>query len=532
MQKHRIELTGLLSLLLMVSGLSAARADDDFNAGPVTWSRDVAPIVMKHCAECHRPGESAPMSLLKYEDARPWAKAIRTAVASREMPPWDADPEVGHWANDISLSDTQIATIVRWVDQGAREGDAADLPATPEFVSGWKFGEPDYVVELDEVHVPADGPNLFPTLEAVIRLPEDRWIRAAEVRPGNGDVLHHLVAFVANGPLGGAGVGNTIAGWAVGMPPVQYPEGMGRKVSRLTKLLVNMHYQPSGVAATDRTRIGLYFGEGELKKEMASSFAGDLTFRIPPNDPAYPITGTHTFREDVYLTTLTPHMHLRGQNIEYTAIYPDGTEELLLRVPKYDFNWQWRYILAEPKLMPEGTRLDVRAIYNNSAENPFNPDPNAWVTFGEETGDEMLVAAFEYYVAEGVSPKRFSMDERIDMVLADRNSPDAYRVKLDLGVLTLPTILELPRDGREGTWVFALGEQTIPITLEPLEWDGTRFTARMDLFGGGILGVIGELREDGTVEGTFDATALETEAGPTSMFKPRGFSGVKAAAGT
>ncbi len=529
-----MKLNRVLLAALLISGMAATHPPsifaDDYSGGAITYAEDVAPILLSRCAECHRPGESAPMSLLSYEDTRPWAKAIRQVVSSREMPPWDADASIGKWANDISLTDEEISTLVGWVDQGAKLGNTASLPAVPDFPSGWKLGEPDYIVELDEVTVPADGPNRFPTLEALIRLPEDRWIRSAEVRPGNGDVLHHLVAFVASGPLEGAGVGNTLAGWAVGMPPVQYPEGMGRRVARTTKLLVNMHYQPNGVATTDKTRIGLYFGEGELKKEIGSGFVGDLTFRIPPNTPAYPIDGEQVFREDVYLTTLTPHMHLRGKNIEYVVEYPDGETAVLLRVPNYDFNWQWRYIFAEPLLLPEGTKLKVHAIYDNSTGNPFNPDPNAWVTFGEETSDEMLVAAFEYYPVEGVSPRRIGMDERIELVLADRQSPDAYRVKLDLGVLTLPTILELPGDG-PATWVFALGEQTIPIPLENLEWNGTRFTAEMDLFTGGRLGIIGEVGTDGTVKGSFDASALELEGGPTSMFKPKGFDGFRATPG-
>lgn len=520
-----------LGIAGLLAAASSAVADDDFASGSrPTYAKDVAPILLSHCIECHRPGEAAPMSLMSFEEVRPWAKSIRAAVENRQMPPWDADPSVGRFSNDISLSPEQIATITAWVDSGAAPGDLATAPAAPSFATGWKLGEPDYIIELDEVAVPADGPNRFPTIEAVVRLPEDRWIRAAEVRPGNPDVLHHLVAFVAGGPLSAPGVGNTLAGWAVGMPPIQYPEGMGRRVARITKLLVNMHYQPSGVATTDKTRIGLYFGQGELKKEIASSFAGDLTFRIPPHEAAYPINGSYTFRQDAWLTTLTPHMHLRGKSAVYTAAFPDGRREELLRVPNYDFNWQWRYILEKPLFMPEGTKLEVAAIYDNSPANPFNPNPDAWVTFGEETDDEMLVAAFEFYPDEGVNPRRFTIDERIDALLAERNSPDAYRVQLDLGLILLPTVLILPPQG-DGTWLFALGEQTIPMTLTPVTWEGRRFRTQMDLFGGGVIGVEGEVGEDGTILGKLDATALQAAGGPTSMFKPEGFSGVKASAG-
>lgn len=513
----------------LVSAVHGVRADDFPASQAPTYARDVAPVLLKNCAECHRPGESAPMSLLSYEETRPWVKAIRKAVVSREMPPWDADPSVGTFKNDISLTSEEIETIERWAAAGAPFGEEADLPEVPQFTSGWKLGEPDYVIELDEVSIPADGPNLFPNIESVIRLPEDRWIRAAEVRPGNPDVLHHLVAFVVNNPMGSTGLGQSLTGWAVGMPPVQYSEGMGRKVGRYTKLMVNMHYYPNGMATTDRTKIGLYFGAGELKKEVGSSFAGNITLRIPPHAAEHQETGEYFFRQDSYLSTLTPHMHLRGKTIKYTAVFPDGSERMLLNVPKYDFNWQWRYILDEPLLMPKGSVLKVAAVYDNSTANPHNPDPDAWVTFGEETGDEMLVGAFEYYPVEGVSPERISLDQRVDELLARVDSPDAYRVKLDLGIMQVPTILILGRGAPSGEWIVSLGEQAIPIPLQSVAWEGNRFSSSMSLFGGGAVLVRGVMGEDGTVQGDFDDSALQSAGGPTSMFDLKGFEGHRAA---
>lgn len=529
--REKLKTIATLSALacLVVPGAPAAHADDDYAATSApTYAKDVAPILFENCAGCHRPGESVPMSLTSYEDTRPWAKAIRKAVVAREMPPWDADPAVGKFKNDISLTQEEIETIDRWVSMGAPLGDAAEIPELPQFPHGWKLGEPDYIIELDEVSIPAEGPNLFPNIEAVIRLPEDRWIRAAEVRPGNPDVLHHLVAFDVSNPMGSAGLGQSLAGWAVGMPPVEYPEGMGRKVGRYTKLNVNMHYYPSGIATTDKTRIGLYFGEGELKKEVGTSMAGNLSLKIPPGESAHPEKGEYYFRQDSYLRTLTPHMHVRGKSMRYTAVFPDGTDRQLLHVPDYDFNWQWRYILEEPLFMPKGAVLRVDAIYDNSADNPNNPDPTAWVTFGEETDDEMLVGAFEYYAAEGISPERVSIDQRVDEILARVDSEDAFRVKLDLGIMKMPTVLLLKQGAESGQWIVSLGEQTVPIPLESVSWDGSRFNTAMSLFGGSEVLISGEITEDGLIRGDFDATALIAEGGPTSMFDLKGFEGHKA----
>ena len=258
-------------------------------APDVTFTKDVAPLLYAKCVTCHRPGEVAPMALLTYEDVRPWAREIREKVVLRQMPPWFADPRHGAFANDPSLTADQIATIVKWVDAGAPRGDASDMPKPPQFTEGWQLGEPDLIIELPEVEIPATGPDYFPTPTIPLNISEDHWIRAVEIRPGNRQVAHHSVLFsTPSGPLTGAnGLLNVLAVWAVGTPPTVYPEGMGRWLRKGQTLRTNLHYHPNGTPHVDRTRVGFYFGKGELKKEVVAALAGTFNLSIPPREPNY-----------------------------------------------------------------------------------------------------------------------------------------------------------------------------------------------------------------------------------------------------
>lgn len=527
----------LLAALLAAASFTAGsvRADDDFDqsAGTPTFTEDIAPIFNKNCVSCHRPGEGSPMMLTSYAEARPWAKSIRKAVQERVMPPWDADPVHGKWINDISLTEKQIATISKWVDGGAPEGDPAKLPVLPNFTEGWQLGEPDYIIDLDEVAVPAAGPDIFPNLSAKIDIPKDRWVRAVEVRPGNKNVLHHVVVFMTNIMKGGGFVPDFLVVWAVGTPPAAYPEGIGREVSKGSQVIVNMHYHPNGTAQTDKTKIGLYFGEGEMKKVLTGQFAGNVNFAIPPRDSNHVITSSYTIDEDIDVISFFPHMHQRGKSMKYTATYPDGKSEVLLNVPKYDFNWQWFYYPDKPVRLPVGTRIDLEAHYDNSASNPNNPDPDAELTFGEGSNDEMMFGAYEFVAVNGREPRPLDLNKKVADILAAVPPEQAFKVTLSLGFLTVPTAFVLPKEG-EGVWHFPLGRQLMEIPIKNIAWKGETFAAEVNFLGQKGGKINGTVDASGALKGQFDLKNMQMDDLPlvggdqsqaTSMFRLAGFEG-------
>ncbi|HMB79869.1 MAG TPA: hypothetical protein VKI43_07370, partial [Vicinamibacterales bacterium] len=491
-------------------------------APDATFTRDVAPILHAKCAACHRAGEVAPMALLTYQDARPWARAIKDKVVSRQMPPWFADPNVGSFANDPSLTAAEIATITKWVDGGAPQGDLKDMPKMPQFVEGWQLGEPDLVVELPEIQIPATGGDYFPTPNLTLPLTEDRWIRAVEIRPSNREVTHHSVIFSADvgaamrmgaSAINPSGVFDVLAVWAVGTPATVYPEGTGRWVRKGQTLRTNLHYHPNGKAQTDRTRIGLYFGKGELKKEVAASLAGNINFTIPPQARDYEMRAAYVADQDINIVSFFPHMHLRGTDMTMTATYPDGRTAPLLHVPAYDFNWQLFYYPKTTVRLPKGTRIDLVAHYDNSSANKHNPDPNRAVTFGEASTNEMMFGMFEFTAADGVSPKPSSSRARIQLLrssfadsayVVDLATP-GQRTLLGGAVVTedrtIPSVLHIPRSG-EGSWyVPTLGMITVA-PIKDIQWTGNnyQFTASLRIGTGPAPFLVkGSVQEDGSI---------------------------------
>jgi len=388
------------------------------SAEPVVFSSDVAPILMRHCVGCHRPGEIAPMSLLTYREARPWARSIQRAVASRQMPPWFANPEHGKWANDARLSQEEIDTIVAWVEGGAKRGDRSQMPEPPVFATGWQLGEPDYVIDLPAVTVPAEGPDVFRNPIVRIDLPERRWVRAVEFRPGDREVSHHQGAFMVDlaglmatgggdtsalviapgavSPVDEQGHFNALGLWAPGIAPIVFPEGTGRWVEPGMMLILNQHFHPNGKSErVDKTRIGLFFGEGEPEAEVLAILAGPMDLEIPAGAPNHRIDFRYELKTDSRIVSYLPHMHLRGKQMSFTAVHPDGRREILLDVPEFDFNWQTFYYPEEPKLLPRGTVIEVLAHFDNSADNPANPDPNQDVGWGLDATDEMMFGVIE-----------------------------------------------------------------------------------------------------------------------------------------
>lgn len=493
------------------------------NANP-TFNKDVAPIFHAKCAECHRPGEIAPMSLLTYEEARPWAKSIAKNVAAGEMPPWKVNPNHGTFSNDISLSQDEIDTIVDWVNAGAVRGKPSDMPKLPDYTEGWRLGEPDYIIDLDAIDVPAEGPDFFPNIDVNVDLPEDKWIRAVEVRPGNRQVLHHVVAFLGDGASTPTAIPDFLAVWAVGTSPAVYPEGTGRKVKKNASLRMNMHYHTYGEAATDQTRIGLYFSDEEPAKAINGQFAGTVNFRIPANEADYQVDARYVVDEDVQLISFFPHMHTRGKSMKYTATYPDGTSEILLDVPEYDFNWQWFYYPEEPVTLPEGTVVDIEAHYDNSPANPNNPDPTRDVVFGEDTHSEMMFGAFEYIPVEGQNPKPVNITQKLNRVLGTYQADSAFVIDVDLGTLKLKSGFVIPTQG-DGVWYLPFGRQLFELPLSNIQWTGNTFTSNITLLGVEGITMTGTLTGDGKIDGTFDLSNFDSSGLPGGGINPQGFSG-------
>jgi hypothetical protein len=498
----------------------------------VTFARDVAPILYGKCVTCHRKGEVAPMSLLTYEDARPWARAIKEKVVQRQMPPWFADPKYGTFTNDPSLSAKEIETISKWVDAGAPQGDAKDMPKPPQFTEGWQLGEPDLIVELPEVRIPATGPDYFPTPSIPLNITEDRWIRAVEIRPSNREVTHHSVIFstAVGAGMGSSGFFDVLAVWAVGTPPIVYPEGMGRWVRKGQTLRTNLHYHPNGKPQVDRTRVGLYFGKGEMKKEVVAALAGTFTLSIPPQDPNYELRSTYIVDQDINLVSLFPHMHLRGKDMKLTATYPGGRQETLLNVPAYSFDWQLFYYPKNQMRLPKGTRIDLVAHYDNSAANKRNPDPTQTVTFGEGSTSEMMFGMFEFTAVDGVSPKPPNNQARMEALLASFPKGTAYQIDLpQLGQL-LSLVLYLPQSGEAEWYISTLGFINVS-PIKDLVWNGKSFQFSTTLGLGGLgggrggaglgpLSVKGTKQDDGSLHGFVNlslgrgATSAEFQAKP------------------
>ena len=513
-----------LALTTTADGLNTVGAAEN----DVTFTRDIAPILYENCVSCHRPGELAPMALRTYDEVRPWARGIKDKVITRAMPPWFADPAHGVFKNDTRLSDVEIGTISAWVDAGAPKGDIADLPPLPTATEGWQLGEPNHIVTLPTVTIPAEGDDYYPDLSFTLDIPVKRWIRAIEVMPSNRKATHHSVIFTSNSVSQAgteSGFFDVLAVWSVGTNPHKFPEGMGRWVYPDQQWTINAHYHPTGTVETDSTKIGLYFGEGKIQKEIMAALAGTTTFEIPPHATNHQLRSSYIIDQDISVISYFPHMHVRGLDMTLIANYPNGERETLISVPKYDFDWQLFYYPAPYVSLPAGTRLDITAHYDNSAANTNNPNPDVPVRFGLQTTDEMMFNVFEFIADEGVSPTPASDETRRDALLASLPDDSAYRVNLTLGRRALPTTLHLPRSG-EGTWYIPMRGNLLVIPAENVMWDGDSYRFDMQMRLGQISGrflVSGEVDTDGVIQGMFEA-----QGGGFSMFSA--FEGTRAGA--
>jgi peroxiredoxin/mono/diheme cytochrome c family protein len=395
-----------------VAGCLIARAREPKADGAVTYTKHVSRILQKNCQECHRPGQIGPMSLLSYDDAVSWADMIREVVSEGRMPPWYADPKHGKWANDRRLAKAERDALLAWLDGGTPRGDAKDAPPPREFPEGWVIGKPDVVLKLPApITVPAEAPKggvPYRYLSVPTNFTEDKWVERAEARPGAPEVVHHILVFIV--PPGQRfrpeHPGAVLVGMAPGEMPLLLKPGQAKKVPAGARLIFQMHYTPNGKEQRDQSSIGLIFAKKPPRHRVLTNPIHDPWFmgrwkRIPAGAENHRMECGHTFKQDVRVLDFMPHMHLRGKDFLYEAVFPDGRREVLLSVPRYNFNWQGLYRAAEPIRLPKGTRLRCVAHFDNSAKNPHNPDPKKSVTWGDQTWEEMMVGWIDYYVDDG-----------------------------------------------------------------------------------------------------------------------------------
>ena len=376
------------------SGCAIERPAKPHNRGEVTFSKHIAPLLQKRCQECHRPGEIGPFSLLSYTDAKMRTRRIREAVLEQRMPPWHADPRFGKFLNDRRMTEEERGLLLTWIDHGAPKGDDADLPEPARFVTGWKIGQPDKVYTMTkEFTVPASGVLDYQRFLVDPELKADAWIQAAECRPGNRAVVHHILVYIlAPGkvsPYEADGTAHTLAGWAPGDMPFIYPPGTARRIQAGSKLLFEVHYTPNGTEQTDRSSVGVIFAKEPPQYATDTNILANMGLRIPPGAPRHKGQMTYVFPQDALVLSFMPHLHVRGTSARYDVTYPDGKTETLLSVPDYDFNWQSVYRFEKPIRIPKGSKLTWSATWDNSADNPRNPDPTKEVRWGLQTWDEM-----------------------------------------------------------------------------------------------------------------------------------------------
>ena len=387
-------------------GCQIGRAREPDPTAAVTWAGGAgerpgaAAVIYQNCAPCHRPGEAAPFALLDYDEAAGWGPMLAEVVSEGRMPPWHADPAHGTFSNDARLSLEEKRTLLDWVKAGCPEGDPADAPPAPTFVDGWRIGEPDLVIPMADrpAAVPAEGVVNYRYFRVDPGFTEDKYVVAAEPRPGNAAVVHHIIVRVLPpGVRRKVDPGDALIGYAPGLPPMQLKPGQAFKIAAGSQLLFEMHYTANGRPAEDLSRVGMKFVDpaefgGEKNLTLVRSEAVMThKFAIPPGAKRYEVTAGRRAPADFTLLALTPHMHFRGASFKYELTTPGGETRTLLDVPEYDFNWQHRYDLAEPLKIKKGSRITCTATFDNSASNPSNPDPTATVRWGDQSWEEMMI---------------------------------------------------------------------------------------------------------------------------------------------
>jgi hypothetical protein len=420
---NRLQASGIVIGCIMF--LQVCPAHTQVIPSTPTFYRDVLPILEKHCQNCHRPGEMA-FPLTTFADAAPRAHRIRESVVTKKMPPWFADPAVGHFANDPSLSDREIKILTGWADSGARPGDLHDAKAPKKWPAGWNIPQPDIVLEMPKVVSLAAKGDIDYTYEIIpTHFQEDRWVQMAEFHSSSGEHVHHAVVYIRppdskwlrGAPIGVPFTANSLSReqdrqdaestdsdmllvYGPGSAPESYGPGLAKLIPAGSDLVIQMHYMAMGHAARDRSGIGLIFAKQPPKQQVVTLQLANDHFIIPPRDSDARVEARGILPSDTMLLGFFPHMHWRGKRFEYNIIHPGGRVEPLLKV-RWDFQWQLSYQLAEPRLLKAGTVLQAVGWYDNSSQNPHNPDPNEEVRWGEQTYEEMMVGFFDVALSPG-----------------------------------------------------------------------------------------------------------------------------------
>ena len=388
-------------------------------SAPPTFSKDVAPILQKNCQTCHRTGEGGPFSLITYDDAKLMASSIKRVVSQKIMPPWYADPKFGHFANDRSLSEKEIATLVAWANAEAPEGDKKDLPPPINWLEGWNIPKPDVIFQLPKpFQIPASGTIEYQYVIIPTGFTEDKWVQMAEARPTNRPMVHHIIAYVREPGSSyfkeqkpgeffvappskedekadtSALPSDFLVGYAPGQPAEILQPGQAKLIKAGSDIVMEVHYMANGMATTDQARVGLVFAKTPPRQRVLTLSAVNGKFKIPPGDPNYRVDASFEVATELTLASVHPHMHTRGKDFEYRIVYPNGETQTILRVPHYNWKWQLWYNLAEPMVLPKGTKIECTAHFDNSANNPENPDPTKTVIWGQQSWDEMMVGFF------------------------------------------------------------------------------------------------------------------------------------------
>jgi hypothetical protein len=446
--------------LFAAPALRSGSASSGAPGKEITFSKDIAPIFHKNCAECHRPGEAAPFSTLTYKEVRPWARSIKEKVTKREMPPWHADPHVGTWSNDRRISQAEIDAIVAWVDQGAKEGDPKLAPPLPTFSNGWAIGLPDLTFQMpEEFSLKPGTPDEIRYFEVDPNLKEDLYVQKAEARPRNREIVHHIIVFVRppqpqrpdaqqispeerkkrreaseresifreadfltrvkdDAPVfddgcglqsGGSGSKRDgsgdqsdnsalLAGYAPGMNQAMWPLGTVKKIPAGSKLIFQIHYSTflNPKGALNDRSSVGLVLAKNTDRELKTAGIANHYFKIPAGVENHTATACWKAKEDLHIVTFMPHLHMRGKSMKFEALYPDGRKETLCDVPEYDFNWQIVYYAKNPVAIPKGTRIIVTTVWDNSKKNKYNPDPTKDVRWGDPTYEEMTIGWIDY----------------------------------------------------------------------------------------------------------------------------------------
>lgn len=380
--------------------------EDKTSFASISYEKEVAPLLVEKCMKCHVSGGIAPWAMKDYETIFGWSNMMREVLRTKRMPPWQADPHYGLWEQDLSLSKEELQTLVHWIDAGAKKDGTTDPLAEYKAVAPkWDQGEPDMVIQLNNEEIPATGVIDYRYQEFDVEMDKDIWATGFQVLPGNRQVLHHVLVsliypdgFMEPIDRSSPWLDGLLAAWAPGGETEVFPTNTGRVIPKGSKLHFQLHYTTNGKAQSDQSTVGIYYTDKQPSNEYLMVGAFNPKLQIPPHEGNYENQAKQLFEHDATLYALFPHMHFRGKAMKFTALYPDGTKEVLLNVPNYSFNWQRGYLFKEPKRIPARTVVYIDAVFDNSAQNSFNPAPEKTVYWGDFSFDEMLIGymSFEY----------------------------------------------------------------------------------------------------------------------------------------